>query len=218
MGANLAFGASSKRQRGGARRGAATMHEGRGLLGRGTEIAMETAAVGRDRCKASGLNTMTRQLMTGSLLALISAALPMAVTAAAAQDVTAHCASVGNDDRVKPIPAALVPEARRLFGGRSDQPDAALQASTVFRCMTGQVWLCNHGANLTCAKGDVRRVSKGAIAWCRDHPGSVVVPMVATGHATIHTWTCVGSEARIASSEKPDARGFIAAQWTSLAR
>ena len=42
--------------------------------------------------------------------------------------------------------------------------------------------------------------------------------MVATGHATIHTWTCVGSEARIASSEKLDARGFIAAQWTSLAR
>jgi hypothetical protein len=38
------------------------------------------------------------------------------------------------------------------------------------------------------------------------------------GHATIHTWTCVGSEARIAQSEKLDPRGFIAALWTSLAR
>jgi hypothetical protein len=42
--------------------------------------------------------------------------------------------------------------------------------------------------------------------------------MVATGRATIHTWTCVGCEARIAQSEKLDARGFIAAQWTPLAR
>jgi hypothetical protein len=125
---------------------------------------------------------MSRLTMIGSLLAWIPAAVPMAPgTAASAQDLNAHCASVGNDDRVKPIPEALVPEARRLFGGGPDQSATALQASTVFRCMSGQVWLCNHGANLTCAKGDARRVSKGAIAWCKDHPDTDVVPMVATG-------------------------------------
>jgi len=162
---------------------------------------------------------MTRLSTIGGLLAFVAGAYPMAPgTEARAQDLNAHRASVGNDDRVKPIPAALVPEARRLFGGPPDQPGAAPQASTVFRCMSGQVWLCNQGANLTCAIGDVRRVSKGAAAWCKDHPGSDVVPNIATGHATIHTWTCVGSEARIRSSEKLDARGFIAAQWTSLAR
>jgi hypothetical protein len=162
---------------------------------------------------------MTRLSVIGSLLAWIPAALPMAPgTEARSQDLNARCASVGNDDRVRPIPETLVPEARRLFGGGSEQPDAALQASTVFRCMSGQIWLCSHGANLTCSKGDVRRLSRGAAAWCKDHPGSGVVPMVATGHDTIHTWTCVGSEARIASSEKLDPRGFIAAQWTSLAR
>ena len=37
--------------------------------------------------------------------------------------------------------------------------------------------------------------------------------MVATGHATIYTWTCVGSEPRIAQAEKLDPRGFIAVQW-----
>jgi hypothetical protein len=162
---------------------------------------------------------MTRLSMTGTLLAFIAGAIPTAPgTAASPRDLNAHCASVGNGDRVRPIPAALVPEARRLFGAGSDQPDAALRASTVFRCMSGQVWLCNHGANLTCAKGDVRRVSRGAAAWCKDHPGSDVVPMVATGHATIHAWTCVGSEARIASSKKLDPRGFIAGQWAPLAR
>ena len=82
--------------------------------------------------------------------------------------------------------------------------------------MSGKVWLCNHGANLTCAKGDASRVSKGATAWCKDHPGADVVPMVATGHATIHTWTCVASVARIKQSEKLDARGFIAGQWLRL--
>jgi hypothetical protein len=43
------------------------------------------------------------------------------------------------------------------------------------------------------------------------------VPMV-TGHATIYTWTCVGSDARIASLVKLDAHGFIAGQWAPLAR
>jgi hypothetical protein len=40
--------------------------------------------------------------------------------------------------------------------------------------------------------------------------------MVATGHATIHTWTCVGTDARIKQSEKLDARGFIANQGAPL--
>jgi hypothetical protein len=140
----------------------------------------------------------------------------VATAEARARDLSAHCASVSNDDRVKPIPGELVPAARGALGLGSDESDASLGASTVFRCMSGKVWLCNHGANLTCAKGDVHRVSKGATAWCKDHPGADVVPMVATGHATIHTWTCVGSVARIKQSGKLDARGFIANQWAPL--
>jgi hypothetical protein len=94
----------------------------------------------------SGRKAVTRLSMAGSLLAFVAAALPMTPgTEARAQNLDAHCASVGNDDRVKPIPAALLPEARRLFGGGSGQSAAALQASTVFRCMSGQVWLCNRG-------------------------------------------------------------------------
>jgi hypothetical protein len=151
------------------------------------------------------------------LAALLASVVGSVATAAArAQDLSAYCASVGNDDRVKPIPAGLVPAARRLFGGGSEESDAALQAGAVFRCVCGKVWLCNHGAKLTCAKGDVSRVSKGATAWCKDHPGADVAPMVATGHATIHTWTCVGSDARIKQSEKLDARGFIANQGAPL--
>ena len=162
---------------------------------------------------------MSRRSMTGTLLALIVGAVPLGFAEAASpQDLRAHCASVGADDRLRRLPAALVPAARQLFGPASNEPDAALDASTVYRCMSGQVWLCNTGANLTCAKGDVRRVSRGAAAWCKDHPNSDVVPMVATGHATIYTWTCVGSEPRIAQAEKLDPRGFIAVQWAPLGK
>ncbi len=71
-------------------------------------------------------------------------------------------------------------------------------------------------ANLTCAMGDVRRVSKGATAYCKDHPGSAVAPLYATGHATIYTFACVGSTPRITLSEALDHRGFIANQWAPL--
>jgi hypothetical protein len=79
--------------------------------------------------------------------------------------------------------------------------------------MNGKAWLCNHGANLLCAKADIRRLSKGATAYCKENPDSDIVPMTATGHATIHTWQCVGNKPRITASEKVDPRGFIANQW-----
>lgn len=40
---------------------------------------------------------------------------------------------------------------------------------------------------------------------------------MATGHATIYEWNCVGQEARIArQSTQVDARGFIAENWKPL--
>ena len=160
---------------------------------------------------------MIVQFVLGRLLLFLAGAGPLTLTTAArAQD--AHCAAVGNDDRVKPIPMALVPAARQALGMGPNEPDAALEAGTVDRCMGGKAWLCNYGANLTCAKGDVRRVSEGATAYCRDLPGSDMVPMYATGHATIYTWACVGSEPRITHADKLDSRGFFANQWKPLGK
>ncbi len=162
---------------------------------------------------------MMVRLTLGGLAASLAGAIPMTLApAAGAENLAAHCASAGNDDRVRPIPMELVPAARQALGMGPNEPDAALGASTVYRCMGGKAWFCNHGANLTCAKGDVRRVSNGATAYCRDHPGSAVVPMYATGHATIYTWVCVGSKPSITQSEKLDPRGFIAAQWAPLGK
>jgi len=83
--------------------------------------------------------------------------------------------------------------------------------------MDGAVWLCNYGANLICAKADLSRASPGAESYCKDNLGSEVVPMAATGHATIYSWECIGNKARIKSGSVPvDPRGFIANQWKRL--
>jgi hypothetical protein len=132
------------------------------------------------------------------------------------QDPIKYCASVGTDDQVRPIPPGLVPQALQLFYLRPVDPQQ-VRRSTVYRCMDGAVRLCNYGANLVCAKADVSRVSRGAERYCRENPGSDVVPMAATGHATIYSWECVGNIARINGSPVSlDRRGFIADQWKRL--
>ena len=144
-------------------------------------------------------------------------ALLLAAQNAHSQNLAAHCASVGDDDRTAPIPAELASKAAALFGFPAGSVGFAAK-STVYRCMGGAVWLCNFGANLTCAKADVSRVSKGAEAFCRQNPGAPVAPMAATGHDTIFTWECVGESPRITSAEQVDGRGFIANQWKRLDR
>ena len=147
------------------------------------------------------------------LLGLLAGAAPPALSMAArAQDLSAHCASVGNDDRVSPIPAALVPAAASGAGRRAGR--------------TGRDVSGGHGFSLHGRKGlalqsrrepDLRQRRRPSrhpgerSAWCREHPGSDVVPMAATGHATIYSWACAGSEPRITQAEKLDPRGFIAA-------
>lgn len=158
-----------------------------------------------------------RPPLTRIICAALGALLGAQIATARAQDVRAHCAQAGNDDRVQPLPAPLVAQARRLFGMTSEADDSYVQTSTTYRCMGGKVWLCNYGANLVCDKANVSRSSPGAASFCRENPGADSVPMAATGHDTIYSWTCVGAKARIAGqSLHVDARGFIAENWKRL--
>ncbi|MCI0598917.1 MAG: hypothetical protein L0Y50_01095 [Beijerinckiaceae bacterium] len=134
-----------------------------------------------------------------------------------AQNVQALCAGKGDDDRLSGIPVSLVSQARQLFGLSPDTPNAYVRKSTSFRCMNGKVWLCNYGANLVCGKANASRTSQGAARFCKENPGSDVVPMAATGHDTIYEWKCAGKEARISrQTETVDARGFLAGNWKQL--
>jgi hypothetical protein len=151
-------------------------------------------------------------------IAAITCAAPMPYMATAlAQDVRSLCADTVNDDRLRPIAAALVQQARGLFGFSTDTPSAFIKKSTSFRCMNGKVWLCNYGANLVCGKANASRTSAGAADFCRQNPSADVVPMAATGHDTIYQWKCVGNEASISKQvETVDPRGFITENWKEL--
>lgn len=78
----------------------------------------------------------------------------------------------------------------------------------MYRCVDGAVWLCNHGANLTCAKADIRRNLPAVADYCRENPNEEVVPMAVTGHGTIYTWECADGKLRSKPSQKVDERGF----------
>jgi hypothetical protein len=158
---------------------------------------------------------MIRSVLAGILLSLV--AIILIATPALAQDARSRCASAGDDDSLRPIPATLVPRARRVFDLSAEMSGAWIKKSTRFRCMSGKVWLCNFGANLVCDKANASRSSPGAEEFCAQNPGADVVPMAATGHDTIYAWKCVGKKARISRQvEKLDPRGFIAGNWKPL--
>lgn len=161
---------------------------------------------------------MSRSIHAGVFAMLAAAVTILALRPAGAQDVQAQalCARTGDNDTVRPIPASLVQRASELFG-ISNTPAAFIQKSTSFRCMGGKVWLCNTGANLECGKANTSRISAGAKNFCKQNPGSDIVPMAATGHDTIYEWKCEGKKAVITKAfATVDPRGFIASNWKPL--
>jgi hypothetical protein len=107
------------------------------------------------------------------------------------------------------VPDDLVAAVARAFALER----ASLGAAYV-RCAGNKLMGCFVGANLVCDKAERRRTLPGATAWCRDNPGSNVIPMSATGHATIYAWSCDGRRAvagRVLLTVDP--QGYIAENW-----
>lgn len=152
-----------------------------------------------------------RQGLRGPIFA--AALVPVLANAAPAETPGQICQRAGTDDALRPIPASLVPDARRLFG-LERMPTEQVQRGTLFRCADRRVLVCNLGANLPCGKANRSRNLPGATAFCRQNPNSDFIPMVATGHDTIYHWRCVSGTAQPGPPvEKVDARGFIARYW-----
>jgi hypothetical protein len=85
------------------------------------------------------------------------------------------------------------------------------------RCVGPTLMGCYIGANLICDKADTRRVLPGATAWCHDNPGSIGIPMSATGHATIYDWSCKGRRAVAGKAVMTtDPQGYIADNWKEI--
>jgi hypothetical protein len=107
--------------------------------------------------------------------------------AAGADQPGSACRPNLTDDTLRPLPPALVPRARELFG--LNMPDDLIRKNTVYRCLDGRTLMCTAGANLACGRANTRRDLPGAAAWCRDHRDADSIPMFVTGHDTIYTQT-----------------------------
>ncbi len=148
------------------------------------------------------------------------AALALAALAAAGADpgfaasapAAAYCAAGAHRTAVR-VPPELEAAVAEALGVTVD---AAREAASV-RCSGGRPMACWVGANLNCGKADTRRSLPGATAFCRAHPNSGAIPMVATGHATVYAWRCVAGRA---IAGKPaaavDAEGYAAGNWKEL--
>jgi hypothetical protein len=148
--------------------------------------------------------------LAGVFALIIGVAMPWDAASGADQPAGA-CRPGLTDDTLRPLPPALVPRARELFG--LAMPDDLIKRSTVFRCVDGRTLLCTAGANLVCGKANTRRDLPAVAAWCRDHRDADSVPMVVTGHDTIYRWRCTDGAPVAEATEAMDARGFLSRNW-----
>jgi len=149
--------------------------------------------------------------LAGIAAVIVCVAAPLDA-AAGADRQAALCAPGLTDDTLRPLPPALVPRARAVFG--LNLPDDLIKKSTVYRCLDGRTLLCTAGANLVCGKANTRRDLPGAAAWCRNHRDADSIPMYVTGHDTIYRWRCSdGTPVAAAAVEAVDARGFLSRNW-----
>lgn len=76
---------------------------------------------------------------------------------------------------------------------------------------------CMTGANLNCGRADTGKTSQGGDEWCRSRPNDSMIPMAATGHATVYFWRCSGTRAVPAKVvSQVDDRGFELMNWKPL--
>jgi hypothetical protein len=100
----------------------------------------------------------------------------------------------------------------------ADSLDLARQLAFV-RCAGDRLLACSVGANLNCGKADTRRSLPGAREYCRANPDADNIPMVATGHATIYAWRCVGRSAVATKAVVAvDPHGYDAGNWKEVGR
>jgi hypothetical protein len=144
-----------------------------------------------------------------------AAVLVVLLAGAAAAQPEPVCAPGATEDAPRPLPAALLPRLREVFG-LPDLPAEIALRGTVVRCVAGRVLACMTGANLPCGKADARRRIAAADAYCgQGHAGDV--PAYVVGHATLYAWTCRDGEAvPVRAVAQADAQGFVATSWKAL--
>ena len=136
-------------------------------------------------------------------------------------DAKRYCVRAVNDDSIRKIPKSIVKDVIKqlpwLSDNQSDEEVAAVEESTVFRCMNGIVFVCNFGANIPCdARPDERSTRSDVSEYCISNPNEDAVPMTLTGRSTIFSWKCVRGKPIVTHQSRIDVRGFNQDIWTPI--
>jgi hypothetical protein len=120
-----------------------------------------------------------------------------------------------NPDHATPekVPPDLMGAVATTFQIDND----AVRNAAFVRCVGPKLIGCYIGANLDCYKAETSRSLPGATAWCRENPGSKIIPMSATGHDTIYQWSCKRHRAIAGKAVVTvDSQGYIANNWREI--
>jgi len=137
-------------------------------------------------------------------------------------DAKRYCARAINDDSIRKTPKSIVKDMvkkqmPRLSDNQLEAEVAAVEESTVFRCMNGIVFVCNFGANIPCdARPDERSTRSDVSEYCISNPNDDPVPMALTGHSTIFHWKCIRGKPIVTYQSRIDVRGFNQDIWTPI--
>lgn len=93
---------------------------------------------------------------------------------------------------------------------------ADYEKTTIWRCMGGELYTCNYGANLPCnSKANTDKIPTQAMEdYCKANPDANIIPMSITGHSTIYNWHCVKDAAELLNQiANVDAEGYLEQIW-----
>jgi len=113
----------------------------------------------------------------------------------------AYCKAAGTIDTPgkeytgPPVPESMAKALKKAWGSPESAPLDTFVKGTYWRCMDGEVYACNVGANLPCdEKADVsKEPTQGMNDYCKENSGSDFIPMYVTGHSTVYEWKCDGT-------------------------
>ncbi len=140
------------------------------------------------------------------------------------EDPFAYCAAVGTIDAPdarytgEPMPDVIGEGLRDAFNAPGTSLDVFLRGS-YWRCMDGEVYACNVGANLPCtSKADLsQEPSEGMVEFCEANANSDYIPAYVTGRSTIYNWRCDETTPVVADQMTDvDSQGFLNFVWHEL--
>lgn len=169
-------------------------------------------------------------LITVMLLAACGATptatpVPPTATPSTFSDAFAYCRAVGTIDAADArysgpkVPDNVAAALRKAMKLPADTGDPNFAARTFWRCMDGQVYGCNVGANIPCSsKASTSQTPSQAMnEFCGANPAADVIPAVVTGRETVYSWRCTGGKPAIDKEvTKVDKQGYASNFWYEL--